>query len=61
LIQWAIVLLMVWSGTYAFASSYNLGAAVRFKLQILPLMLLLLLYLARRPEHRTLPNAGDRV
>jgi len=47
LVQWAILLVVVWAGVYGFVSS-NLGAAVRFKLQVLPLMLILLLHLASR-------------
>lgn len=48
LIIWAIALVLCWSIFYAFVSSQNLGAAVRFRLQILPVFLSLLLYLARR-------------
>lgn len=51
LVLWALALIVTWSGFYGFAS-YNLGAVVRFKLQILPLMLLTLAYMAgfgRRP------------
>jgi hypothetical protein len=48
IIAWAVSLIVVWSGFYAFVSSFNLGGAVRFKLQVLPLMLALLLYFARR-------------
>jgi len=33
---------------YAFVSSQNFGTAVRYRVQILPLMLGLLLYLGRR-------------
>ncbi|HEU0078567.1 MAG TPA: hypothetical protein VFQ76_12995, partial [Longimicrobiaceae bacterium] len=47
LVQWAILLVVVWASLYGFVSS-NLGAAVRFKLQVLPLMLILLLYLAAK-------------
>ncbi len=48
MVIWAILLILLWAAIYGFASYGNLGAAVRFKLQILPVMLGLLLYLARR-------------
>ena len=47
LVTWAIVLVVIWATMYGFVSYYNLGAAVRFKLQILPILLLLLLHLSR--------------
>lgn len=43
---WALVLILVWSSLYGLVASQNLGTAVRFKLQILPVLLGLLLYLA---------------
>jgi hypothetical protein len=46
-VQWAIVFLVVWASVYGFVSSANLGAGVRFKLQVLPVMVGLLLYLAQ--------------
>ncbi|HEX6249793.1 MAG TPA: hypothetical protein VFZ56_00005, partial [Gemmatimonadaceae bacterium] len=49
-IAWAILLIVTWSFIYSFVSYYNFGAAVRFKLQILPVLLLVLLYLARGPD-----------
>ena len=49
-IAWAILLILTWSFIYSFVSYYNFGAAVRFKLQILPVLLLVLLYLARGPD-----------
>jgi hypothetical protein len=54
---WAMLVVLTWSFAYSFVSIYNFGAAVRFKLQILPILLLLLLYLrtrhfAPRPKRR---------
>jgi hypothetical protein len=50
LILWAVSLVVVWSTLYGFISFQNLGSAVRFKLQILPVLLCLLLYLSsKRP------------
>jgi hypothetical protein len=57
LILCGIALVLMWSGLYAFVSYYNLGAAVRFKLQILPVLLCLLLYLAAR----TVPDRHSRA
>jgi len=46
LVIWAILLLLTWSTMYGFVA-YNLGTAVRYKIQILPVLLGLLLYLSR--------------
>ena len=46
LVQWGITLVLLWSAIYGIVSYQNLGTAVRFKLQILPLLVGLLLYLA---------------
>jgi hypothetical protein len=48
LVVWASLLLLVWAAIYGFVSYQNLGTAVRFRLQVLPVLLLLLLHLARR-------------
>lgn len=48
LILCAIGFVVVWSMFYSIASYINLGGAARFKLQVLPLMLTLLLYFGRR-------------
>lgn len=45
-VLWAGTLVLVWASLYGFISYQNLGTAVRFKLQILPVLLGLLLYLA---------------
>lgn len=44
---WALALILTWSSVYGFISYRNLGAAVRFRLQILPVLLCTLLYLSR--------------
>ncbi|OLD95659.1 MAG: hypothetical protein AUI36_46090 [Cyanobacteria bacterium 13_1_40CM_2_61_4] len=57
-VLWAVAVLGAWGSLYAFLSYSNLGSAARFKLQILPVLLLLLLYLARgRPAHRARVNS----
>jgi hypothetical protein len=48
LVLWALTVVLVWSVVYGFASTQNLGAAARWKLQILPLFVGLLCYLGRR-------------
>lgn len=46
-LAWALALIMTWSSIYGFISYQNLGAASRFRLQILPVLLGTLLYLRR--------------
>lgn len=41
-VLWACLLILVWLSMYSFVSYQNLGTAVRFKLQILPVILILL-------------------
>jgi hypothetical protein len=45
-VRWAASFVVIWSAVYAILSYQNLGTAVRFRLQILPILLLLLLHLA---------------
>ncbi len=45
---WGIVLVLLWATVYGFASYQNLGTAVRFRLQIMPTMLCLLIYFSRK-------------
>jgi hypothetical protein len=47
-VTWALSFVIAWSTVYAFVSSYNLGTASRYRLQILPVMICLLVYLSRR-------------
>ncbi len=47
LVIWAFFLILIWSGIYAFLS-FNLGTISRYRLQIIPVLLALLLYQARR-------------
>jgi hypothetical protein len=46
MVLWATALVVSWTFVYAFISYQNLGTAIRFKVQILPVLLLLLLHLA---------------
>jgi hypothetical protein len=45
---WAIVLLLVWAGGYGFISSANVGSGVRYRLQVMPLFVWLLVHLSRQ-------------
>lgn len=53
--QYAALTLLVWGIFYSFLSSQNLGTAVRFKLQVLPLLLLIPIhgYFCLRPKSRS--------
>jgi hypothetical protein len=53
-VSWSIAFLLLWSFFYGFISSHNMGTAVRYRVQILPLEILLLLYLGR-------PKSGGPV
>lgn len=46
-VLWALLFIGVWAAVYGFVSYQNLGTAVRFKAQILPVMLALLVFLGR--------------
>ena len=48
LIGWAVAFVFTWAAVYSIASYQNLGSSVRFRLQILPVFLGLLLYLGRK-------------
>lgn len=50
LVIWAALLVATWAGLYGFISYYNLGSAVRFKLQILPILLGVLLFVSQKPK-----------
>jgi hypothetical protein len=47
IIFWGISVIFAWASAYAFVSYKNLGTAMRWRLQILPLFLSLMLYLGR--------------
>ena len=48
LVLWAVSIVVLWSCFYAFISIQNLGGAARFRLQIFPVLLLLLFYLGQK-------------
>lgn len=53
LVIWAISLILIWASVYGMVT-YNLGTLARYKLQILPVLLGLLLYFSRRRSGRVL-------
>ena len=55
----AVLLILAWTLAYAFISYQNLGTAVRFRLQILPVMLAVLLYFGRRRTPRRTQKRND--
>lgn len=56
LVVWAIMALLIWATVYSVASFQNLGTLSRYKLQIMPLFLGLLLYLGRQRKFDQLPQ-----
>jgi hypothetical protein len=58
IIAWAIAFIVVWAAIYGFASYQNLGTAVRFKLQVLPMLWLVLLYLSRQRPRESCAKAS---
>ncbi|MBX6365663.1 MAG: hypothetical protein IRZ00_17480 [Gemmatimonadetes bacterium] len=60
-VLWVVLLLLIWSVAYAAVSYGNLGAAVRFKLQVLPALLALLLYLAHAGHGAARAREARRV
>jgi hypothetical protein len=57
LVLWGVSFIVIWSLVNGIVSSANFGLGVRYKLQVLPLLLGLLMYLAR--ERGTLPRTND--
>lgn len=53
ILTWGVGLVLVWSFMYGFVSYQNLGSAVRFKLQILPILVALIFYVLKKEELRT--------
>ncbi|NJN66452.1 MAG: hypothetical protein HC884_06915 [Chloroflexaceae bacterium] len=47
IVLWALSLIVIWAGFYAFVS-YNLGTAVRYRLQVLPILICVILYFAQK-------------
>lgn len=47
ILQWSILLVLLWSVVYGFVCYHNLGTSVRYRLQIFPVLLFVLAVLAR--------------
>ena len=54
ILLWALTTLLVWGAAYGFVSYQNLGSAFRFRMQVVPILLLLGLYLTY--AHRLEPQ-----
>ena len=52
ILLWAATTLLIWGAVYGFASYQNLGTAFRFKVQVVPILLLLGLFLKYTPHFR---------
>jgi hypothetical protein len=59
IVLWSMLLVLGWSAVYG-VSVYNLGTIVRFKLQILPILLLLIMHLAGFGDANRLKPANER-
>jgi hypothetical protein len=56
---WSVALLLTWGLAYTPVAYRDLGTAVRFKLQIIPVLLGLIGYMLREPSRRwVLPRSG---
>lgn len=58
ILAWAFAFVLVWGSVYGFVSYQNLGTAVRFRTQILAVVLLLTLYLRRKRSLDPAPAPG---
>lgn len=58
---WATVLLIAWGLAYSVIAYKDLGTAVRFKLQVLPIMLGMIGYLIRQPARRLVHARPGRL
>ncbi len=61
LVLWAVLLVAVWAAAYGFVSYQNLGSGVRFRLQVMPFLLVLLMHLGRRRAPAPLPAAQEAL
>ena len=57
---WAFSLILFWSFVYGFVSYQNLGSAVRFKLQVLPILVGAILFLNYHRKYRDVRPSGVR-
>ena len=57
---WAVTTLLVWAAVYGFASYQNLGSAFRFRVQVVPILFLLGLYLTYAHRLKAQPYLRSR-
>lgn len=57
-VVWAVAFVCAWASIYGFISYQNLGTGVRFKLQVLPVLVGLLLHLSRKRTAPGVPAAS---
>ncbi len=48
LVVWAILFVLIWAAAYGFVSYQNLGSGVRFRLQVMPFLLVLVGWFSRK-------------
>lgn len=60
-VYWGVLLIITWSSIYGFVSYQNLGASVRFRLSILPIVLGLHWYIAARVRQMALKTRVTRA
>jgi hypothetical protein len=58
---WATVLLITWGLAYSVIAYKDLGTAVRFKLQVLPILLAVIGYLILQPARRLVRESAARL
>lgn len=51
---------LIWAMAYAFISPQNLGSAVRFRLQVMPMMIFILLYVPKAIRPRVVSSPRER-
>lgn len=54
-VLWATALVVLWALFYGFISTHNMGTAVRYRVQIMPVVIMLILYYGQLRESRDLP------
>jgi hypothetical protein len=58
ILLWALITVLVWGAVYGFVSFQNLGTAFRFRVQVVPILLLLGLYMTFTPLLRRRRSPG---
>ena len=55
IVIWLILLILTWASVFCFLSYQNFGTAMRYKAQILPILLVLMVYLGRNRRQLQYP------